>query len=250
MCLILFALKPNPQYKFVLMANRDEFFNRATQEAHRWSDHNIIAGKDKEGGGTWLGITEKGRFTAITNYRDLQNIQPNAPTRGWLTLDYLKEPVNPAVYAQEVLQAGGAYNGFNLLVGDFNQLFYVSNYHNETIQLEAGIHGLSNGLLDEPWPKVALGKKKLQIILEANEVRTEDLLSAMQDTRRAALETLPHTGIPVDKELALSSMFIEMEGYGTRCSTAILVDWGGNTVFHERTYDATGSVLSEIKIDL
>lgn len=250
MCLILFAWKKHPNYDLILTANRDEFFKRPTKSAHKWEDHpNLIAGKDLTAGGTWMGVTSSGRFAALTNYRDLSNIDNEAPTRGSLTKDFLIEDISPEVYLQQVKSANIPYNGFNLLVGDTESLWYYNNLNHEIRNLEPGIYGLSNALLNDPWPKVEAGKKQLSNLIEHRQMDSKQLLDIVQDTHIAPDDQLPSTGVPLDWERALSAMFIRMENYGTRCSTALLKN-EKQMVFTEKTHAHLGQKEDQVEFIL
>jgi uncharacterized protein with NRDE domain len=239
MCLIFFALKKHRDYKMIIAANRDEFYNRKTAAAGYWKDHpNIIGGRDLEAGGTWLGMTTKGRISMITNFRDPKNINPNAPSRGKLVSDYLVESTSSENYLNSIVPHAKDYNGFNLVVGSVDELFYLSNYSEGVTAMKDGLFGLSNHLLDTPWPKVARGKEKFQKLLSKDSMLTEaNLFDLLFDDTIADDAGLPDTGVGLDRERVLSSMFIKSPGYGTRCSTVILVDHQNNVSFTERVYD-------------
>ncbi|MEO9966462.1 MAG: NRDE family protein [Reichenbachiella sp.] len=223
MCLILFSWKSHPDYDLILTANRDEFYNRPALPAHRWPEHlELIAGKDLTGGGTWMGITAQGRMAALTNYRDPENINPTAPSRGALTKDFLTSQVSPESYLEALRSEKKAYNGFNLLVGDNKSLWYYNNINHEVSELAPGVYGLSNALLNNSWPKVDEGRKAIHQLQSMSELSTQELLNVVQNKALAPDKTLPATGVPLEWERALSAMHITMDGYGTRCSTAIL----------------------------
>ena len=151
MCLIVFANKVHPKYKFIFAANRDEFYDRPTEQADFWKDHSeLLAGKDLQAGGTWMGITKGGRFAAVTNYRDLINIKEDAPSRGMLTLDFLNSDIHAEKYYEKLKPSLQDYNGFNLILGSINELFYFSTHTNELEKLEPGIYGLSNATINTP----------------------------------------------------------------------------------------------------
>lgn len=229
MCLILFAYKVHPKYKLILAANRDEFYERPTAPAHFWEDSpNILAGRDLAQGGTWLGVSKSGRFASVTNYRN-----PHQPkgriSRGNLVSDFLREDQTVIEYLQHVENEAENYTGFNLLVGDFSQgkdkLAYFSNRGNEIKPLDAGIYGLSNALLDTPWQKVLRGKKNLaKIIKENEEISPSSLFDLLQDRIIAEDKYLPETGIGLERERILSSMFIETPIYGTRSASILLIE--------------------------
>jgi uncharacterized protein with NRDE domain len=238
MCLIFFALKQHPTYKLIIAANRDEFYNRKTAAADFWKDQpNIVGGRDLEAQGTWMGMTTSGKISMLTNYRDPKNINPNAPSRGRLVSDYLEQQVAAGDYLQQIEPQAAAYNGFNLLVGTPEAFHYLSNYKTGIDKITHGLHGLSNHLLETPWPKVEKGKQKLRPILSSSAISSDQLFEFLYDEDRAADDQLPDTGIGLERERALSSMFIKSPGYGSRCSTVILIDQENNVEFSERVYD-------------
>jgi uncharacterized protein with NRDE domain len=242
MCLILFSWKQHPKYKLILGANRDEFLARSTQQAHFWENEpTILGGKDLERGGTWMGLNKAKEFSALTNFREITTNmpEPNRPSRGFLTSDFLKSEQTPNAYLEGIHKNSNSYEGFNLLVGDRNKLFHYSNRENKINELESGSFGLSNALLDTEWPKVELGKSLLSDIIRKEEVETEAIFEMLRNTNAAPDENLPKTGISQEWEKALSTMFIKKGNYGTRCSSVILWDYSDRITFTERTYDLT-----------
>ena len=168
MCLIFFSLNQHPTYKLILAGNRDEFYGRKTAPANFWSQHPaIVGGCDLEAiqpdgtCGTWMGLSKTGKLGFITNFRDPKNINPKAPSRGQLVSDFLIGNQEAEPYMRDIQTRASQYNGFNLVVGDTNKLYYLSNYQNEIKKLTSGFYGLSNHLLDTPWPKVAKGKSAI-----------------------------------------------------------------------------------------
>ncbi len=235
MCLITFAYNSHPTYKFILAANRDEFYVRPTSTSNWWEDQpNILGGRDLEAMGTWMGINKNGRFAAVTNYRDLSNIMPNAKTRGDLPTDFLKGQETPEAYTKKIHAIGKQYNGFNLIVLD-EEMAYASNYASETYELNFGLYGLSNALLDTPWTKVEKAKSALNQLIQI-EFGLEDLILLMQDTEPAPDESLPNTGLDYKREKALSAMCIQTPDYGTCCSTAVRIDYEGNVEWMEKSF--------------
>ncbi len=247
MCLIVFAFQPETQFPLILAANRDEFFARATREAAFWTDSDqsqILAGKDLEAGGTWLGISRGGRFAAVTNIRDPSQTEVKPRSRGELTLGFLTGSLSAADYCAELLSQFQDFAGFNLLLGDGRDLYYANNQNGVVDALEPGIHGLSNGLLDSDWPKVRRSREQLgELLGQAQPPSTDRLIQLMTDREQAAEDELPDTGLPLPLERTLSSMFIEnsSRGYGTRCSTALVMAAAGTTRFSEQNYDAGGA---------
>jgi len=237
MCLILFSYDPGTSRPLTVLANRDEFYDRATDQADFWSDKpGILAGRDLVAGGTWLGVNTKGRFAAVTNYRDLSNINLNARSRGELTTEFLSGNESADDYLSRIETRGGDYNGFNLLVFDSNNLAYYSNMSEAPPSvLNPGIYGLSNHLLDTPWPKVVSGKEAMKVELESGPGDDDSLLSVLADTTVAADPDLPDTGVGIERERALSARCIVSPGYGTRCSTLVSFAADGRIKLKERT---------------
>ena len=236
-CLVFIALTNHPQYKVIVAANRDEFYERKTAPAAFWGDQpEIVGGRDLEAAGTWMAMNTNGKIALVTNYRDPANINPQAPSRGKLVSDFLTSNLNAEQYLRELEPKASQYNGFNLLVGQLDEWWYLSNYKKGIQKLEPGTYGLSNHLLETPWPKVVHGKKKFSSLLEFD-VQPEQLFKMLYDEKRAEDQALPDTGIGLERERALSSMFIKTKGYGTRCSTILLVDTENRVQYYERTYN-------------
>jgi uncharacterized protein with NRDE domain len=245
MCLVVFANNVHKNYKFIFAANRDEFYNRPTEQAEFWTDYpDLLAGKDLQAGGTWMGITKQGRFAAITNFRDLKNFKDVAPSRGKLTLDFLANEIEPEEYYKSLKSTLNDYNGFNLLLGNIDELYYFSNMNYGLKKLEPGIYGLSNALLDTPWPKVEKSKQYLKKIIAQEKIHPWEVLNILHDTALAKDEELPDTGVGLELERLLSPVFTKMEKYGTRCSTVVLVDQYNNVKFIEKTYFANSGTFS------
>jgi uncharacterized protein with NRDE domain len=239
MCLILFAYRVHPRYELVLAANRDEYYSRPTAPLGFWDEApDLLAGQDLVAGGTWLGVTRDGRFAAITNYRNHTPVCPDAPSRGPLVSTYLKGREPAWDYLQRLLPRAADYNGFNLLLGDSSALFYYSNRGGDPQLLEPGVYGLSNHLLNTPWPKVERGRQGLATVLDRNaEPDTAALLSLLQNRQQAPDEALPDTGIGLELERAYSPLFIESADYGTRSSTILQVSRQGQVTILEKTWD-------------
>jgi uncharacterized protein with NRDE domain len=239
MCIILFAYRHHPRYRLVLAANRDEFYKRASSPVSFWLDHpDLLAGRDLQCGGTWIGVTKAGRFAAVTNYRDPENQKEGTLSRGGLVGSFLQGAEEPKVYLQSVHRKAGWYNGFNLLAGDSRSLWYYSNYQQHVTPVEPGIHGLSNHLLNTPWPKVITGKEKLAAILALPEETWEEAIWRLLTSRDFPPdEQLPATGVSKEWERVLSPIFITGRDYGTRASTMLLIDYQDRIRFVERSYD-------------
>jgi len=253
MCLILFALNQHPKYKIVIAANRDEFFERPTLNANYWAENNsVLGGRDVQSGGTWIGLNKNGRFIAITNYRDPNNAISNAKSRGDLSKKFLLQNDDVPTFLSDVSINKAQYNGFNLLLSDdaFDTLYHYSNISDQPNKIIDGIHGLSNHLLDTPWPKIQSGRDFFSNIIQSESIDMYKLVEMLRNDKKAPDDLLPRTGISSDLEKNLSSVFISIKGYGTRCSTVVLVDTDNKLSFLEVTYDANKQVIDEKKYNL
>jgi uncharacterized protein with NRDE domain len=239
MCLIALALDAHPAYRLVVAANRDEFYARPTAPAAWWDDApEVLAGRDLREGGTWMGVTRGGRFAAITNYRDPGFAQlAGAPSRGALVADFLRGGADAQAYAHEVAARAAEYNGFNLLVGDEGGLFYLSNRAPGVRRLEPGVYGLSNALLDTPWPKVLRAREAVADALARarGDGWESGLWEMLADRVIAADDALPDTGVGAERERLLSPPFIRTDVYGTRASTVLTIARDGEVRFVERS---------------
>ncbi len=244
MCLVLWAFQAHPRYRLVLAANRDEFYARPTAPAHWWPDAPcLLAGQDVEAGGTWLGVSRRGRLALVTNYREPNLRTTGHRSRGWLTRDFLLGSDPPEAYLERVLAEGSAYNGFNLLVGNTETLAYGSNRRDGIEVLAPGLYGLSNHLLGTCWPKVSRGLEAFALILQDDPINPEALLALLADRTLAPDATLPRTGLDLDWERCLSAIFVVTPAYGTRSSTILLWEKDGMLTFVERTYGPGGRSL-------
>lgn len=243
MCLITLAWQAHPQHRLILAANRDEFFERETDPVNFWKESpQVLAGRDLEAGGTWCGITREGRFAALTNYRDAIKFGATGErrSRGLLVADYLQGDSSAGEYAQNTWNRRDDYAGFNLLLGDREDLYYVSNRH-QRMRLGAGIHGLSNGEVNGTWPKVRKAKSGMRSLIEKKgEFDVEAAFDMMADRRESEDQDLPDTGVGVELERFLSPMFIAGQTYGTRCTSVITLDHNGDIAFFERAFNADG----------
>jgi uncharacterized protein with NRDE domain len=240
MCLFFCAFEIHPKYRLIVAANRDEFYERPSQPAAYWAEApELLAGTDLQGGGTWFGITRSGRIAAITNYRDPRAHRNDAPSRGLLLTDYLLGSADPAGYLERVSRKGAAYNGFNLIAGTPRELYYTSNRKDGVIVLTPGLYGLSNHLLDTPWPKVARGKAAFgELLSRDGDPDPESLFDILSDRSIVEDRLLPETGIGLDWERILSARFIVSPVYGTRSSTLLLVDREDRVTFIERNFNS------------
>lgn len=238
MCLIVFAIDSHPDYKLVLAANRDEYFARPTVAADYWHDFpSILAGRDLRSGGTWLGVTRDGRVAAVTNYRDPGRKVLHPLSRGVIVADYLRGERDSRSFMQYLHSVADRCDGFNIIFGGSGEgFFYFSNRGGTPGAMEPGIHGLSNRLLDTPWPKVTAAKERLSSAIAGTTINPEELFSAMGDETPFPDGQLPDTGVGLERERLLSSIFIHGSDYGTRSTTLLLVDRGNHITFIERSY--------------
>ncbi len=258
MCLILIAWHAHPRYPVVIAANRDEFFARPTEAARFWEDApEILAGRDLTAGGTWMGVTRHGRFAALTNYREPEHKRADAPSRGALVKDFLAGTLPAEDYLASLNGKTDAYNGFNLICGTFddglwhlcNREVSIAKGNKGAMRLPPGIFGLSNHLLDTPWPKVAQGKSDLAAAIKALP-SDRPLFELLRDDRIHEDERLPRTGISLDWERILSAAFVRAPNYGTRSSTVLLQDTRGGIIFDERAYLPDGAAASRNRFRL
>lgn len=254
MCLLFIAIKQHPDYPLIIVGNRDEFYRRPTEKLSFWQDQpDILAGRDIQAGGTWLGVTRSGRIAAITNYRDPTRTKDNAPSRGRLVRDYLAGDTTADRFVLENEDRMARCNGFNLIFGDLSALYYYSNRGNTPVyRIPPGLHAVSNHLLNTPWLKVEKGKAALaDLLAEPEGFRSEALFSILQDTERAPDKLLPDTGVGLDWERRLSSTFIITDVYGTRSTSLITVDNQNSVTFMERTYtpDTSGRLAVSTEIE-
>ena len=281
MCLITFAWKAHSDYALVVGANRDEWHDRAAAPAAWWNDHRqILAGRDLQAGGTWMGVTRSGRFAAVTNFRDPGDRKSTARSRGELVTAFLLGDEIPAAFLSATKKVAHEYNGFNLIVGDGNSLAYFGSSEGAIEILAPGIYALSNHTLNEPWPKVTMAKSALGAALQAE--ASEDarppspptplpcgergakcsllppgeglgmrraIYAILSDTSVAPDYALPNTGVGIEWERVLSPALIVTEKYGTRASTILSVDNSGDVSFEERTRANDGAVSGVAKFN-
>jgi len=255
MCLLIVAWMSHPRYRLVVAGNRDEFHERLAAPLGWWHDNpDILAGRDLQAGGTWLGVSRSGRFGTVTNYRDADPAAaPDAPSRGELVPSFLRDQRPTDAFFDSLRSRAAGYAGFNLLVADAGGLHYYSNAGGGTARaLPPGIYGLSNHRLDEPWPKLVRTRERFAAVLARAEPDATDLLDVLADREPAPVSDRSADGdLPPDLERALSAPFVRHDLYGTRCSTAALVERGGRTLVHERRFGADGvqSGASRIAFD-
>ena len=247
MCVLLVSYRQKPDADLIVLANRDEFYDRPPAPASFWEDSpGVLAGRALKGKGTWLGINRTGAIAAITNYRDPARNDPNAVSRGNLVSEFLKHDLAPRKYLEAIRSAAENYNPFNLILGDRNSLFYYASTTGEIRELRPGLYGLSNHLLDTPWPKVARLKQRYAKC----EATPEKYLELLSDESLARDEDLPNTGVGLEWERRLSPVFIRGSHYGTRSSTLILKDSSGIFSFHERSFLPGGKPANTVQFQL
>lgn len=251
MCLIAFAWNVHPRWRLLLAGNRDEFHARPSAPLARWDQPDIIAGKDLEAGGTWLGVTDHGRCSVVTNVRDPRDPQLGR-SRGLLALDYLTQYPDAAAHAGALLLTAADYRPFNLLTFDAQQGFYLGNRPDARGQaITPGVHGLSNADFNTPWPKTRALMQHVQAWLDAgHDDEFAPLFTALADPREYPDDELPDTGVGLERERWLSAAFIRGEHYGTRASTVVAVGYDGRGVIVERRFGPFGRELGETAIPL
>ncbi|HBG05110.1 MAG: hypothetical protein A2075_24160 [Geobacteraceae bacterium GWC2_58_44] len=250
MCTLLLAYQVHPRYPLILAVNRDEFYQRPTAAAAYWEDAaHLFAGRDLVHGGTWLGVTSTGRIAALTNYRQPKLPGVHGRSRGELVSEFLKGETTAEEYLERLRGKGVHYSGYNLLLGDPGRLYCYSNKSDEIVTIPPGVHGLSNHLLNTPWPKVLRGKASLARVLGAGDFSAEELFAILADSSKAPDDQLPDTGVGLETERLLSSIFITGERYGTRSSSILLVDRDGQATFVERSFDGGGARDTKVCFD-
>lgn len=249
MCLLILAHQVALDYPLLVAANRDEFHARPTAVSEFWDVYpELLAGKDLQQGGTWMGVTRDGRFAAVTNYRDPARTAVAPRSRGELPLAYLTGAQNPEVFLREIASRAHDYAGFNLLIGDHRSLWYFSNSDSEGPQcLSPGVYGLSNARLDTPWPKVVLGKTRLQALLQAGPISHSALATVVTDRHLADPQALRGQGLDSTMDTTLSAQFIVTDAYGTRSSTTLWTDARDRASWREQSFNEQGA-LSAVQL--
>jgi len=247
MCLIVFAWRPGHAQPLIVAANRDEFYARPSLPLAQWPDApHVYAGRDQEAGGTWLGVNADGRFAALTNIRDPHQ-PPARKSRGELVARFLNGSLPIDEYLAEVNGRSIEYAGFNLLVGTRDELWHYNANDTEPTLLKAGVYGLSNAGLNTPWPKLLKARAALAATLE--DPQPDALLSLLSDPQTAPFAELPDTGVGLATESLLSSVFIASPSYGTRASTALIVNADGTRRMVERSFGPQGGRLGEVTLN-
>lgn len=247
MCLIVFAWCPGQPWPLRVAANRDEFHARPTAMLHRWSGSPVIAGRDLEANGTWMGVGLNGRFAALTNIRN-PRLQADKRSRGELPMKFLEGDLSPMAFLQQTTMHLDDYAGFNLLCGDRTSLCFLNSCERGPRTLASGVYGVSNASLDTPWPKVLKARQGLIDHLPSKD--PEALFELLHDCRQADDQALPDTGIGLERERFLSSIFIEGEEYGTRASTILRVAQDGRSEIVERRFGPAGCYLGETAVSI
>ncbi|MCH9694017.1 MAG: NRDE family protein [Gammaproteobacteria bacterium] len=244
MCLIVLSWQQHPDFPLVVASNRDEFHNRPTESARWWPDESdILGGRDLQAGGTWFALHRDGRFSAVTNYRDADAPSARDRSRGHLVTDFLLGADKPVDYLSMI--NGSDYAGFNLLVSDGESLAYLSNREDEIRELQPGVYGLANELLDSPWHKVLRSKEAMEQLIDSDKINETELLRMLDDRQKAPANTIESSRLPFSTAHAISAPFIVLPDYGTRCSTVALRDLAGNWSMRERRFDAAGTNTGE-----
>lgn len=256
MCLIAFAWKAHPLDRLLLVANRDEFHARAATPLGWWTDHHapdVLAGRDLQEGGAWLGVSRSGRLAAVTNVRGPDAAERKPLSRGQLVADFLRGNESASAFSDRLEHEAQAYGGFNLLVYDGTELRYLTNrprFLSEDVA--PGTHALSNAQLDTPWPKARAAHAAMdRVVARGQNVESEDeaaLLEVMAGRTPAPDEALPLTGVSLEMERLLSSAFIHAPAYGTRCTSLVRIGSDGNVSFLERRFDAKGQSLGDTRL--
>jgi uncharacterized protein with NRDE domain len=251
MCLLVLAWRCHPRYRLVLAGNRDEFHERPAAPLGWWSDTpGILAGRDLQAGGTWLGLARDGRFGLVTNFRDANGAPPDAPSRGGLVPSYLQGGRTAAGFLDELRAGAERYAGFNLLLGDATGLYYFGSVGGEAPrELPPGTYGLSNHRLDEPWPKLERTRTRFIAALAEADPDPAGLVDLLADREPADRDPPPDRGLPSDLERALTAPFVRHPRYGTRASTVVLIGHEGRVRAHERRFDATGMQSGASRIE-
>ncbi len=243
MCLLLLAIRPDPRYALVVAANRDEMYARPAAPLGFWErSPGLLAGRDLEAGGTWLGLTRTGRFAALTNFRERARDSREAPSRGTLVAEFLSGQQEAPSFLDRLRAEGHRFRGFSMVFGTVERLFHFSNREARSGPLGPGLHGLSNGPLDAPWPKVSTGKERLRAALAGpNGDLCTGLFRLLSDRSPAPDSELPDTGVGLEWERLLSPCFVVTPIHGTRCSTVVMITSQGRAYVEERAFDFDGA---------
>jgi uncharacterized protein with NRDE domain len=250
MCLIVLSYRAHDRYPLIIAANRDEFYERPSASVSLWEDAmGVIAGRDLQRNGTWLGVKKTGSIAMLTNYRERPPFGRNAPSRGWLVRDFLVGDDEPESYIEKITAVKDKYNGFSLILGNMKRLFYFSN-RGHMCELAPGLYGLSNRVLDTPWPKTERAKKAVgSLLASTDDPQPEEIFQILKDQSKPDDSELPDTGVGLEWERILSSIFITSPVYGTRSSSVIMIDRKNHVTFIERVFDGHPEPWMSVKLD-
>jgi len=241
MCLIAWNWQPHSRMPLVLVANRDEFYARPALAMHWWPGEQVLAGKDLQAGGTWLGLSRNGRLAALTNYRSRNGLRACAPSRGTLVAAFLNRADSAMAFIQDLQLSGVYYNPFNLLLFDGATLMGFESSSATTVRFQAGPGAVSNARFGTPWPKLLRLQEGLTSAIDTGNANDAALWSLLQDCTPAPDHLLPSTGISLEQERTLSAPFTASDGYGTRASSIVRISANGASAL-ETSYSPTGSV--------
>lgn len=250
MCVLFIAWKSHPRYRLILAGNRDEFRARPTAALARWAQNpGIIGGRDLKEGGSWLAATASGRFAAVTNFRQVP-LTAGRISRGSLVSDFVLGDEQPGAFVRALDARAGEYGGTNLFAGTPDALWHWSNRGNVTRLVAPGLYGLSNGMIEDDWPKMRRGREGLARLVSASDIDEDALFTLLADRTPGADHELPDTGVGRDMERTLSSIFIAGDNYGTRASTLLLIGHDGRVRMREKRWGAYGVFEGESEIAL
>jgi uncharacterized protein with NRDE domain len=255
MCLLVLAWQAHPRYRLIVAANRDEYHERPAAALARWpGPPGILAGRDLRAAGTWLGLDPARRFAVVTNFRELQQARPAAPSRGSLIPRYLDGAADAAGFLRGLAGSADGYPGFNLLLADQHALWYGSNRTQPLARaLAPGVYGLSNELLDTPWPKLVRVKQRFAAWMATPSGTAAGLFALLADRTQALPGDAPPPapgGLPLEWERILSAPFVVHPTYGTRCSTVLMLEPDGAGYLAERRFDSAGAAQGETEFRL
>ena len=245
MCVVALAWNAHPRWRLLLAGNRDEFHARPTAPLARWPDAGLLAGRDLQSGGTWVGLDRHGRVAVVTNVRDGFAVEHSGPSRGALPVAFLAGATDAADTTRGLLANADQYAPFNLVLADATGGWQLGNHPRQHARLDPGVHAISNGRIDAPWPKTRRLRDALRNWIDASDDDPQPLWNALADERIASDRELPDTGVGIELERRLSPVFVRGETYGTRASTLIMVDRDGRGCIVERRFGPNGVFAGE-----
>ncbi|WP_395343611.1 NRDE family protein [Ningiella sp. W23] len=247
MCILFIAVEQHPDYPLIVAANRDEFHQRPTQASAFWPEYpDVLAGKDLQAGGSWMGVSATGKLAALTNIRAPGKEISEARSRGELVMNFLTDNVGAKEYLGRLSSSAAEFNGYNLLFGNLDSLQVYNNFDDSVYSLKKGVYGLSNASLNSPWPKLDLGRSELvKYCQQSTILNIEHLFDLLGNSTKASDEVLPQTGVPIEWERKLSSIFIESPDYGTRSCTVLLMDKHRQVFWQERSFNPTAKLVDQ-----